>query len=144
MRKIQNIKRSGRLLFRTIVVSVCCSCVLFILLAGVYVLQVWAKKAVYISPLPQYSAKQANATTNINTLEKLLKEKSISYALVSPYDESSYLIHLSSGEEILFSSNKSLETQVSSLQLIISRLTIEGKRIIRLDFRFDKPVVTTR
>lgn len=56
-------------------------------------------------------------------------------------DSAGFQVRLSGGEEILFSREKNLHDQVASLQLILSRLTIEGKAVKRLDLRFDKPVI---
>lgn len=46
------------------------------------------------------------------------------------------------GKTIIISLNKDIEQQVSSLQLTIRELTMEGKEFHRLDFRYDKPVIT--
>ena len=43
--------------------------------------------------------------------------------------------------QVIFSLKKEIEVQLDSLQLISSRAKIEGKKIKRLDLRFDKPVV---
>lgn len=42
----------------------------------------------------------------------------------------------------VFSGKKNLKNQLDSLQLIFSRAKIEGRKIKRVDLRFDKPVVT--
>jgi hypothetical protein len=54
---------------------------------------------------------------------------------------SSTRIILESGIEVYFSQTKPLDEQIASLQLILNRLTIEGKRVSRVDFRFNNPVV---
>jgi len=51
-------------------------------------------------------------------------------------------VELRDGGELILSSKKDLENQLSSLQLILSRLTIEGKKLKKLDFRYDNPVVS--
>lgn len=51
-------------------------------------------------------------------------------------------VKLSESGEALIPLNKSLIEQVSSLQLILSRIRIEGKKVGRIDFRFDKAIVT--
>lgn len=93
----------------------------------------------YVSPLSQQTQEQAN---DINTLKSLLSKKSIAFLFVAPIDSSSYLITLIAGEQVVITTKKSLVDQVSSLQLVLSRLTIEGKRVSRIDFRFDTPVLT--
>lgn len=42
----------------------------------------------------------------------------------------------------VFSGKKDLKVQLDSLQLIFSRAKIEGRKIKRIDLRFDKPVAT--
>jgi hypothetical protein len=50
---------------------------------------------------------------------------------------------LQTGEtKVIFSSQKSVKFQVASLQLILSRSRIEGKIPIKVDFRFDKPILS--
>lgn len=46
------------------------------------------------------------------------------------------------GQIVLFSPNKDFSVQIASLQLVTSHFTIEGKHFTRLDFRYDKPVIT--
>jgi len=75
-------------------------------------------------------------------LSQYLKAKGIDVLKVSTLYDSSYVVDLKDGEQIIFSDKKSLETQVSSLQLMLSRLKIEGKNFKILDFRYDNPVVS--
>ena len=42
---------------------------------------------------------------------------------------------------VLFNSEKNIDLQLDSLQLILSRSKIEGKTIKKIDLRFDKPVI---
>jgi len=51
------------------------------------------------------------------------------------------LVWLTDGPKVAFSSKKELTFQVGSLQLILSRAKIEGKRLKRIDLRFDKPII---
>lgn len=102
-----------------------------------------------ISPIPQnvLSNNTLNVLSEEESLKKLsliLKRNNISFSSLSEYDKNSFAVKLKSGEEIIFSSQKNLEYQTSSLQVILSRLTIEGKRFSRLDFRFEKPVITLK
>ncbi len=43
---------------------------------------------------------------------------------------------------VIFTSEKGLETQVNSLQLILSKAKIDAAKITKIDLRFDKPVIT--
>lgn len=85
----------------------------------------------YISPLVR---------ENID-LEKKLKDAKIAFSSVDHDSDSSYIITLTQGIKIRISSNKNLDVQVSSLQRMLRELTIEGRQIKSIDFRFEKPVV---
>ena len=119
-----------------------CSVIFFVVLVSIYFFQKLQKRNVYISPLSKQN--QNEQTNNVNTIKTLLTEKNLSVSVVSPFDDTSYYVKLATGEEAFFSSKKSLVDQVSSLQLVLSRLTIEGKHVLRIDFRFDTPVITDR
>ncbi|QQG40464.1 MAG: hypothetical protein HYV37_02735 [Candidatus Levyibacteriota bacterium] len=133
--------RSKKRIVKTILFSALCSFMFFSSVSLLYVVKFWQKKT-FISPI----AKETFDSNiyDINSLQTLLKDKNISFSSVSPFDNASYLVYLKTGEEVLFSSKKPYDMQVSSLQLIIARLTIEGKRFSRLDFRFDKPAIIIR
>ncbi len=100
----------------------------------------------FISPIPKtlVSVKGALFPSFSDTaaqIQHLAKQKNISIVNITPFTEASYKLALTTGEEIYISSQKPLNGQISSLQLILSRLTIEGKHFTTLDLRFDKPVV---
>lgn len=78
---------------------------------------------------------------NLNMLERLLREKQISFSSVTPTN-SDYIVHLENKSDIIISSQKNIHSQISSLQFILPRLTMEGKPFSRLDLRFDKPILT--
>lgn len=125
---------------RIVVFWFLCSVIFFIILASFYSIRLYEKKKTFVSPIPKYNAEAQ--TEQINMLSALLKEKNFVFSGVFPFDIESYIVKLMSGEEIFFSRNKPFEDQVSSLQLVLSRLTIEGKRVSRIDFRFNTPVLT--
>jgi cell division septal protein FtsQ len=58
--------------------------------------------------------------------------------------EKGILVWLKDELEVSFSSQKEATAQVGSLQLILSRTKIEGKRLKRVDLRFDKPVIVEK
>lgn len=71
---------------------------------------------------------------------KLLERKvSIDFPLVAT--SAGILAHLVDGGQVFFATNKDFTLQIDSLQLILSRLTIEGKKVKKIDFRFEKPIV---
>ncbi len=116
-----------------LIVSLLIFCLLFV---GYYFYSGRFKSS-FISPLAK---EESFSTEKVN---ELLKKNSISFSSVV-FINDSFLVSLSSGEEVILSSQKNLEQQISSLQVILSRFTIEGKKFSRLDFRYDKPLVTFR
>ena len=104
---------------------------LFLLLTGFVWVEKLFPKASLISPVSTQSQKSLGA---------ILDKKNISYESVEKLD-GYYLVKIKDGGEVLISDKKDLTEQVSSLQLIVSRLKIEGKKFKRLDFRFDRPVI---
>ncbi len=118
--------------------------IFFIALAGMFILLgivyltfffFFPQKELFISPL----ALQKN--TNRSEIDDLLQESGIAFTSVESAKDSSYLVNLKDGGQVIITQNKNVQNQISSLQLILSRLTIEGKRFKSLDFRYDKPVV---
>lgn len=106
------------------------------------------QKPLFVSPVP----KQAPLVLHVPKEEKditgeaiigLLAKNNISVASFSAKPQY-YHLSLTTGEEVLFSKEKPLDIQLSSLQLVLSQLTIEGKKLQTIDFRFDKPVVLFR
>lgn len=87
-----------------------------------------------ISPLGHIKPSQASS------LGVLLKEANVPFSSIRSASDS-YIVVLSDGGQVIISSKKDLAVQISSLQLMLNRLTIEGKRIKNLDFRFDKPII---
>lgn len=110
----------------------------------------WFIKSTFVSPIPTVlskSNKQDSQDRNIATtqvLQAILLKNNIPFSSTSLLSDSSYLVQLIAGEEVLLSSKKPLASQISSLQLLLSRFTIEGKRFTRLDLRFDKPIAVFR
>lgn len=94
-------------------------------------------KITYLSPIAK------NTTSIVLNTESLLEKEKIIFISVSLEKDNSLSIKLKDGGEVILSSKKDIQTQISSLQLILSRLTIEeGKKLKSLDFRFDSPVVS--
>lgn len=50
-------------------------------------------------------------------------------------------VRLKEDLQVLFSTKKEVKAQLDSLQFILKRAKIEGKRLERIDLRFDKPVI---
>ena len=99
-------------------------------------------KTHYISPLASniLSINSVKQDKEIMKIEDLLKEKQIDFVSVNDSGKT-YIISLKNGGEVVISQEKDLNTQISSLQFMLSRLTMEGRKIKRLDLQFDNPVV---
>lgn len=94
----------------------------------------------FISPLP----KDVKNNTFQKSLAIEINKVGLNYSSIVYSDDSSYVVTLKNGEMVIFSTGKSVVSQVSSLQLILKRLTIEGKSFKMLDLRFNKPVIKAK
>ncbi len=96
-----------------------------------------SKHNFFVSPLAQGKVEKEGS------LEALLYKNNIQFSKVQTASDSanlSYIVFLRDQGEVYLGS-KNLPSQISSLQLILSRLTIEGKKFKKLDLRFDKPII---
>lgn len=93
-----------------------------------------------ISPFPNDST---NDDESIIELGKLLQEKKISYLTINKISNSLF-IKLTNSSEVIISSQKELNQEITSLQYLLARLTMEGKDFSRLDLRFEKPVIVLK
>lgn len=129
--------------FRRLIVP---AVVFFILSLSLLALYLWRQvlfEKAYISPLPAVLASQSMSQEQKNAqreLLRLLERKKYTFTSFTPSYESFTLV-LHTGEVVIFSAKKPFDAQISSLQLILKSLTIEGKGIKRVDLRFDKPTV---
>lgn len=123
--------------------------VLLVLVGGVvyYFISLQFNKPLYVSPLSNKHdntvASGSDEDDTITVLKKSLKEKNIELDSLTA-SGSAYVARLKNGGNVIFSSEKDLFAQVSSLQFILSRLTMEGKLFSQLDLRFDKPVIVSK
>lgn len=96
-----------------------------------------------ISPVPSGLSRDSGGSLSTkDQLIKIFTEKKIAVESLSLASESAIMVKFKTGGEAIFSSLRPLEQQVSSLQRIENRLTIEGKVLKRIDLRFNKPVVS--
>ena len=130
--KRRNTKKWKWLLMSVIMIVV-------IILASYYTYNFYGKKhnisqkvTRYIVPTPKQQ--------DITVLKSLLTQKNITYSKINT-TQSEYIIYLANGSEVILSTQKDLYSQISSLQYILSRLTMEGRQFIKLDERFDNPVI---
>ena len=90
----------------------------------------------FLSPIAKVTNSQ---TLNV---EKQLEKENINFSSTSINVDKSISVNLTNGGVVILSSKKDIRSQLSSLQLILSRLTIEGKKLKSLDLRFDSPVIS--
>jgi hypothetical protein len=109
---------------------------LSIIIFALYILNVFviSKKPLFISPMGKVSSNSAS-------VEKILKNKGISFTGVTLVDDY-YTVNVSSSGKIKLSTNKDINQQIASLQRILRELTIEGKSFKSIDFRFSEPIIT--
>lgn len=98
---------------------------------------------VLVQELPKIAVGEKPEDRAITKAIEIIKELKLNLfepktAKVNPFNIE---VRLEGDELTIFSTFKELKIQINSLQLILTRAKIEGKKISRLDLRFDKPVV---
>ncbi len=81
-------------------------------------------------------------TSSSRIISKTLKEHKISYKDLETTRDLMYKIKFENDAEAIIDPKKDIEEQISSLQLILSQLKIEGKAFKRLDFSYQKPIIS--
>lgn len=99
---------------------------------------------VFVSPLPFLTFRSQTSDEQSKNITKILQREGIQAKEVRPSGGSVYQITLSDGATVYINAEKNLSEQLSSLQRIASRLTMEGKKFVRLDLRYAKPVIVLR
>jgi hypothetical protein len=112
----------------------------------VYFFVINRSSSTLISPLATTPGEVSSATSHdseIASVEHILREKRIPFLFVTHASSSAYLITLAGNSEVIIKKDD-VASQIASLQLIMTRLTMEGKGFARLDLRFDRPVIQIR
>lgn len=84
---------------------------------------------------------QKNIKTALKILE-ISEDKNLLFTDIIPLNDETISLIMRQTTQVIIGTNAKPEDIVSSLQMIVRRFTIEGKTIGKIDFRFDKPVVT--
>lgn len=138
-------KRRKKILFKKIAIFVTIFCITLITLETFAWITIYHRPGI-ISPiariLQSVSFKPFANTILIHQVASELKKNNIVFTNVTIASDGVIHIQLQDNQEALFSQSKDIHIQIASLQLAMNDLTIEGKPFKRLDFRFDKPVVT--
>ncbi|HVZ58867.1 MAG TPA: hypothetical protein VG935_03910 [Patescibacteria group bacterium] len=95
----------------------------------------------FTSPLPFIKATLGANDDQTKQIQTFLHEHMIDVEKIQTLSPTIYQITTTDGGVILLTSAKSLSDQLSSLQRITSSLTMEGKKFVRLDLRFAKPII---
>lgn len=94
-----------------------------------------------LTPLSQST--QGKTSTDVSSqIQNLCIEHHLNCTDVHVNNDNTVTVTLDRDEQVIFSLQKDLQTQIASLQLTIAHLTIDGKRFHRFDFRFEKPVIS--
>ena len=131
----ERFRKSFKFILKSFVFVVFCSSIILIILG--FLLN---RAPDFVSPLPLGKYSQAT-TIDASQIKSELSKKHIDTQGIFLLQEGGYLIKLKDNELVYISAKKSIPSQISSLQLVLSRLTIEGKRFSSLDFRYDTPVI---
>ncbi len=109
---------------------------LFVLL-GVIILAVVknVNKAEIIIPLPKNNP--------VREVEAILQQKNIKFEDNAISSGSAILVKLVPPQdiEVWFDTHKDLSIQVSSLQIILNKFTIEGRKAKKVDLRYSDPII---
>lgn len=99
-------------------------------------------RANFISPLAKIAPSETVEQTEKNKqiISEELKKRKIEFRVIE-VGGNIYTIKLKDDSEIILSAKKDLIQQISSLQFILSRLTMEGKQFNKLDLQFDNPII---
>lgn len=99
-------------------------------------------KLFYLGDLHMGKKLNENIVENALQILRKLKNFDLNMKDVIIYPDGIFLLNLSSGKlKIIFSLKKHIETQLASLQLILTQAKMEEQEMEFIDLRYDKPVV---
>lgn len=101
-----------------------------VLLGSFFLNKFFLNRTFFVSPLARVDSLENTS------IEDLLNKNNIQFIKVDRN-----IVYLKDQGEVFLNLDKNLALQISSLQLILSRLTIEGKKFKKLDLRFEKPII---
>lgn len=126
-----------RKFFRNIPVLLLFVFLIFLLGFGLFFLSnfIISNQNIFLSPLALVKSSKSSS------VEDLLNKSNIQFDRVEQSSQNEAIVYLKNQGAVYLDLEKNPASQISSLQLILSRLTIEGKKFKRLDLRFDKPII---
>src|SRR5579859_3658197 len=117
-------ERKRKRIIKKYVLLICSLCFVFFAILTCVLLLV--PKQSFVSPLPKTVGFQTETkeAQDVGLIKHLLSQKAIEYQTVA-VSGSSYVIILKDGQQVTLSLQKNIDGQISSLQFILSRLTME-------------------
>lgn len=94
-----------------------------------------------ISPLTQKGADMESASAAV-LVQSLCRDAKLACQEIIPLPGDAVEVTLDSGTIAFLSTKKDLKKQLASLQQVVAQLTIKGKQLKKIDFRFNSVVVT--
>lgn len=137
-RRIKNIFRFSRkkLLFFLILLAIAASTI-----GGTFLtLKIFGEHKSFVSPLVSSKSAVSHNQEAKELISRELHKKNINFLTISE-NEQGYAVALENNSVVLINPEKNIVQQIASLQVILGRLTMEGKQFHKLDLRFDKPVI---
>lgn len=137
------IKRKSVKIIKKIYTFLIIFIICFFVIGIIYIIKILNKTTIVS---PSIHAINKNLSLNldnnqINNIEQIFNKDHLQYLSVNK-TSFGYLILLNQNTKVYFSDQKNLNLQITSLQVIQSHFTIEGKVPKSVDFRFDQPVVS--
>lgn len=132
-------RQSSRLLTAVAALSVLFSLAFLVLFKDI----VWQEVADYFNrPKEDFPLAPIPKNDPIIVLSELLAQKNIPIQSSPVATGSAVLVDILDNGQVFFSRTTDIPSQVDSLQIILTRLTIEGKQFKSIDFRYEKPIIT--
>src|SRR5258706_6517709 len=135
------IRRKANTFIKKSFLYLCLTSIFFILL--VQISQSFPQRpSIVLSPLGMVHKNTSSPNTLKAQIAELLDKNALQYQSIDIQRDSSVLVIMQNNAQVFLSTQKDLSQEIASLQLTIAHLTIEGKSFSRLDFRFDRPIIS--
>ncbi len=135
-------KRKAKKLYGYVFVFIGIFCIVLFLAFGEFVIT--RGKQGFASPLGSWESVtlgKNKSSAIVNQINTVCSKYQLSCENISQDSNDSATLHI--GDKIItLSLRKNIEQEIASLQLTIKQLTMEGKEFHRLDFRYDRPVIS--
>jgi len=131
-------RETKRVFFRILIVSIVITASVLLVLSIKNLLPLLKFGNEQKNPIVRPVSKVATA----NDLSKMLSDKNfIMESLIEGSSSGAIIGKIKDGPRVYFSKNKEAGWQVLSLGLILNKLTIDNKKPVLIDLRFEQPIV---